>query len=182
MDTMTHERWALVASVDALCWKFATKYHRQTGRDKDILHDVAVDGAIRAARLWDDSRGTKYATYATYAIQSSIWTHLKREGRRVDTPGPIDFGEILKLLPGPESTVPEADLSLTRLAVHSHLSPREVKVLRFWLSQERSSFIEMGRFLGTNRKAAWMTWRGIRFKIAALGWDRVERLLKGSAT
>lgn len=64
---------------------WAARYARRA-QDHDDIFSMGVVGLLRACELFDPTRGTRFATYATYWIRQAITRGLKREQPTIGVP------------------------------------------------------------------------------------------------
>jgi RNA polymerase sigma factor (sigma-70 family) len=126
------------------------------------LDELVAAGApplIRAAELFDPSRGFRFSTYATHAVRNHLLRVRRREGRRRAREGCVPPELLADCVREQRESVGgrlEADEARVRLlAGFEQLPPRDRQMLgiRFGLNESRPrSFREMAEHTGLSRE------------------------------
>lgn len=126
----------VVANLPLARWKVVKMSHSAyvAACPRELLDDAALDGLIRAAELWDDTRGIRFSTYATWAVHSHVMKTVRRFHRTrtwvlADVPGlslrrDSEMREWEPAAPEPPEPDPRADVvarALMRLNARDRL-------------------------------------------------------------
>ena len=83
---MTPQQEALVLDNDKLVWHIVHRMVRPLPADPEDWHSIGVVGLVKAALVYDPSRGTRFSTVAVPCIQHEIYTEKRRrnaKGRKI---------------------------------------------------------------------------------------------------
>lgn len=172
IDRLLHDADAARAQIAAANLRLVASIAGRLSNSVDEFHDCVAEGnliLLKAIDLFDFSRGYRFSTYATHAIQRRLYRlmsqRLKRS-RRESTPG----GDMFSVLAEP---APEADQTsraeLERVASHILASIDETL-------DEREQLIVRGRF-GLDGTGKSKTFRHLAEQLG-LSKERIRQLLQ----
>lgn len=78
LDGATPEHWAKAVENDGLVWRHVNRRPSLTPEQREDAHQDGLMGLVRAAMLFDESRGFTFATYADAWVRQYIAKGLGR--------------------------------------------------------------------------------------------------------
>lgn len=168
---------ANVGLVHVTATRLARRHESQVNAagGRDELVSAGLDALMRAAELFDESKGFRFSTYAVRAIETRMNRHiwqfsapLRRSCSLVRTAGPdaasprhVESADLCVAGgPGPGDQVAESDHAETCAAVvHealARLRPRYAQVLRlrYGIGCEPHNLIQIGEAMGVSKQRA----------------------------
>lgn len=145
--------------VRAIAAKFSL-----SGSDFEELQSAGFEILLKAIRLFDCSRGFRFSTYATHAVQRHYYRFVKRQQKRSSMETGVETG-MLQAMPAEETDEMivawirnEERLSLLISRMAEHLDEREDRIVRdrFGLNADGvvKSLRQLGDELGLSKERA----------------------------